>query len=81
MILLVAGLVGADLVLPEFYIRFRHDEFAAAVVSVPETAVDEDQDKVCRNSLGVLLLFGFYEFFGIAAQMIIVVDIKTIFYV
>ena len=46
MILLVAGFVGADLVLPEFDIRFRHDEFAAASVSVPETAVDEDHGAV-----------------------------------
>ena len=52
-ILLVAFLVGTDLVLPEFDIRFRHDEFAAAVVSVPETAVDEDHGAVFpQNDVG-----------------------------
>ena len=45
-ILRVSGFVCADLVLPEFDIRFRHAEFAAAVVPVPETAVDEDHGAV-----------------------------------
>ena len=52
-ILLVSGFVCADLVLPEFDIRFRHAEFAAAVVSVPETAVDEDHGLVFpQNDVG-----------------------------
>ena len=52
-ILLVSGFVCADLVLPEFDIRFRHDEFAAAVVPVPETAVDEDHGAVFpQNDVG-----------------------------
>ena len=46
MILLVSGFVCADLVLPEFDIRFRHAEFVTAVVAVPETAVDEDHGAV-----------------------------------
>ena len=52
-ILRVSGFVCADLVLPEFDIRFRHDEFAAAVVSVPETAVDENYGAVFpQNDVG-----------------------------
>ena len=52
-ILLVACLVGADFVFPEFDIRFRHDEFVAAVVTVPETAVDEDHGAVFpQNDVG-----------------------------
>ena len=35
-------LITCNLILPEFGPRFRHDEFAAALVSMPEAAVHED---------------------------------------
>ena len=45
-ILQIAFLVAKNLAFPEFSVRFRHDEFVAAVVPVPETAVDEDHGAV-----------------------------------
>lgn len=39
-------LIPCNLILPEFSPRFRHDEFAAALVPMPETAVHEDAGTV-----------------------------------
>ena len=48
----IACLIGTDLVLPEFGVRFGHDEVPAALVPVPETAVDEyDRPVLGKNDV------------------------------
>ena len=42
----VPFLIPCNLIRPEFSPRFRHDEFAAALVSMPEAAVHEDAGMV-----------------------------------